>query len=56
MITYIPAKPESGDLVEHWYNGTGWYWSDETESLNGPYETSDQAEQQQKDYADWLNG
>ena len=34
----------------------GWYFSDETEQFNGPFNTKEEAEENLKAYVEWLDG
>jgi hypothetical protein len=50
-ITYIHAKPPGDEYAKHWYRGAGFYFSDECEFLNGPYDTKEAAETARDEYA-----
>jgi hypothetical protein len=34
----------------------GWYFADETEQFNGPFNTKEEAEKNCKEYCRWLDG
>lgn len=40
---------------ENGFTEPGWYFADEAEYLNGPYETHNEAENASKEYGQWLN-
>lgn len=45
-IWYLAGKDSASDLK------VGWYFNDETEDLNGPYESRAEAENKLKQYCD----
>lgn len=41
--------------ADHWYEGAGWYYADETEQLNGPFASKEDAGKACQVYADNLD-
>jgi hypothetical protein len=42
-------QPKGSD--DGWWDGPGWYFSDETEQLHGPFGSRDEASRAQRNYA-----
>lgn len=41
---------DKDNLSNPWYNGPGWYFYDETEQMNGPFDTDEKAKAALKHY------
>jgi len=42
--------------IDEFVTKSGWYFSDETEQLQGPFETIEEVKKNLNDYAKWLKG
>jgi hypothetical protein len=54
---HVTETPEdyNDQSAGHWFSGTGWYFVDECEQLQGPYDTNNVAEAELARYVAYLN-